>query len=137
MIASLVVAAVLVAGPVDVCSNLPGVQETIPVGMEQGPAVGEFEGQFGPTCVPADPAVPVVDEVVAEPVVPVEAPGVDVPVEAPVEVAVPVQSIGVPHTIESLPVTGPEDDAALLLLGVGLLGLGAGCVLVARRAVAS
>src|SRR5690606_38324079 len=49
--------------PVDVCLNIDGIQESIPEGMEAGPA-----NEYGPTCVEADKANPIEEEVVDKPV---------------------------------------------------------------------
>lgn len=90
--------------PTDVCLNIDGIQETIPEGMEAGPA-----HEDGPTCVPADEAIPGEPEEELPPALPLT----DVP---------------------TLAHTGPSDVSPFMFLGgLGALLLGVGLTIIRKR----
>ncbi len=90
--------------PVDVCLNVDGIQVSLPEGMEAGPA-----HEDGPTCVPADEAIPSEPEEEFPPALPLT----DVP---------------------TLAHTGPSDVSPLVALGgLGALLLGAGLTIIRKR----
>jgi LPXTG-motif cell wall-anchored protein len=95
--------------PTDVCVNIEGVQETIPEGLEAGPAT-----EAGPTCVEADSPCP---GLVAPECVPVDVP----PTTTPPVVDAPVETVS---GVEELAYTG-SNNGLFLLGGLGMLGVGA------------